>query len=332
MNKRIRRGLAALAVLGLAVLVGAHAYLDHWAKRPVPVADTFVFEVVPNAPFAAVAETLAERGAVHPRLFRLRAWQRGLLTSLKRGEYRVVVGHTPDELLDRLVRGDVVQHPFLIVEGSTSRDLLRVLETDDRIHFDLAGATVDDVMARLGFDDGHAEGRFFPDTYHFTRGATASGLLRQAKAKMDAELAQAWSTRASDLPLKSPDDALILASIIEKETAHAPDRRRVAGVFTRRLRIDMRLQSDPTVIYGLGDGFGGDLTRAMLKADGPYNTYRNKGLPPTPIALPGRAAIDAALSPADGSAMYFVARGDGTSEFSATLEDHNRAVRRYQRR
>ena len=331
-NKRILLIPAAVIVLGIALLVGVGLFLDRWAEQPLPVAEEMVFIVEPAATFSSVADRLVEAGVVKRRLFSLRARQRGLQASIQSGEYLITPALTPDTLLDRLTLGDIVAHRYLIVEGSTCEAVLKSLAGDDRLSFDLSGSRADDLMARLGLPDGNAEGWFFPDTYLFKRGDKASGLLQRAYAKMDAVLREAWSQRSSKVSFDNPYQALILASIIEKETGFQPDRARVAGVFVRRLAEGMRLQSDPTVIYGLGDEFDGNLTRRMLNKDGPYNTYRRDGLPPTPIALPGRAAIEAALNPDDGDDLYFVARGDGTSQFSRTLEEHNRAVARYQRR
>ena len=332
LNKRILLIPAAVIVLGIAFLVGMGIYLDRWAEQPLPVAEDTVFVVAPAMSFTSVANGLVEAGIVNGWLFSMRARQRGLQASVQSGEYRITAALTPDTLLDRLTLGDVVAHRYLIVEGSTSEAVLERLAADDRLSFDLAGVAVEDLMVRLGLPPGNAEGRFFPDTYLFRRGDKASGLLLRANSKMDAVLEELWSERSSRVSFEVPYEALILASIIEKETGFQPDRARIAGVFVRRLAQGMRLQSDPTVIYGLGDEFDGNLTRRMLKADGPYNTYRIYGLPPTPIALPGRAAIEAALNPDDGEELYFVSRGDGTSQFSKTLDEHNKAVARYQRR
>lgn len=332
LNKRILLIPAAVIVLGIAFLVGMGIYLDRWAEQPLPVAEDTVFVVAPAMSFTSVANGLVEAGIVNGWLFSMRARQRGLQASVQSGEYRITAALTPDTLLDRLTLGDVVAHRYLIVEGSTSEAVLERLAADDRLSFDLAGVAVEDLMVRLGLPPGNAEGRFFPDTYLFRRGDKASGLLLRANSKMDAVLEELWSERSSRVSFEVPYEALILASIIEKETGFQPDRARIAGVFVRRLAKGMRLQSDPTVIYGLGDEFDGNLTRRMLKADGPYNTYRIYGLPPTPIALPGRAAIEAALNPDDGEELYFVSRGDGTSQFSKTLDEHNKAVARYQRR
>ena len=332
MNKRILLIPTALIVLGIAFLIGVRAYLDWWAGQPLPVAEDIVFDVAPATTFTSVRDRLREAGVVDGWLFSLRARERGLQASIQSGEYLITAALTPDTLLDRLTVGDVVAHRYLIVEGSTCNRVLQRLAADDRLNFDLAGVGAENLMARLGLPAGNAEGRFFPDTYLFRRGDKASGLLLRAKSKMDAVLRELWAERSPRVSFETPYEALILASMIEKETGFQPDRARIAGVFVRRLDLRMRLQSDPTVIYGLGDRFDGNLTRRMLKEDGPYNTYRRSGLPPTPIALPGRAAIEAALNPDDGEALYFVSRGDGTSEFSRTLDEHNRAVARYQRR
>lgn len=331
-NKRILLIPTVVVVLGVAFLMGKQVYLDRWAERHLPIAQDTVFVVEPAMPFSSIADGLVEVGAVNRWLFSLRARERGLQTSVQSGEYRITADLTPDTLLDRLTRGDVIMHRFLIVEGSTCASVLESLAADDRLNFDLSGVSVEDLTVRLGLPAGNAEGRFFPDTYLFRRGDKASGLLLQAESKMDTVLHELWSERSPAVSFETPYDALILASIIEKETGFEPDRARVAGVFIRRLAEGMRLQSDPTVIYGMGDEFDGDLTRRMLKKDGPYNTYRRFGLPPTPIALPGRAAIEAALNPDDGEELYFVARGDGTSHFSIEIEEHNEAVARYQRR
>ncbi|MXY56001.1 MAG: endolytic transglycosylase MltG [Gammaproteobacteria bacterium] len=332
MNKRILLIPAAAIVLGVAFLVGMGVYLDRWAGRSLPVAEETVVIVAPAMSFTSVADRLAEAGVVDEWLFSLRARQRGLQGSVQSGEYRITSALTPDTLLDRLTRGVVVAHRFLIVEGSTCEAVLARLGSDGRLSFDLTGVGAHELMARLGLPAGNPEGWFFPDTYLFKRDDKASGLLLRANAKMNAVLAEAWSQRSPKVSFDDPYDALILASIIEKETAFPPDRTRIAGVFVRRLAMGMRLQSDPTVIYGLGDAYDGNLTRRMLKTDGPYNTYRRAGLPPSPIALPGRASIEAAMHPGGGDDLYFVARGDGTSEFSKTLDEHNRAVARYQRR
>jgi UPF0755 protein len=210
------------------------------------------------------------------------------------------------------------------------RQAFAAIETDDRFVKKLEGVSCDELMGRLGYPGQEPEGRFFPDTYYFTKGTADIEILRRAHRAMAKILEEEWAGRAPGLPLSSPDDALILASIIEKEAAQPSERPRIAGVFERRLALGMRLQTDPTVIYGLGNAYDGDLTKADLSENTPYNTYLHAGLPPTPIALPSRASIHAAVHPAPGDSLYFVARGDGTHQFSATLEEHNAAVRHYQ--
>lgn len=322
----------AVILVGVGILAGTNAYLAHWAAQPLPARASVDFVIAPGETFSAIAATLGDLNVVSPAPFSLRAKQRGLQASVRSGEYRLAPGETADGLLDRLVAGDVLQHRLRIAEGSRVADLLAQLAADARLAFDLEGATADDLLARLQLGEGHAEGAFFPDTYLFARGDAASSVLRRAHAKMATVLAAAWAARSDEAAAATPLEALVLASIVEKETSRRADRAKVAGVFTRRLGKSMRLQSDPTVIYGLGERFDGNLTRAHLNADGPYNTYRRKGLPPTPIALPSLASIEAALHPDDGDALYFVARGDGSSEFSRTLAEHNDAVRRYQLR
>ena len=342
MRKRHLLLPASIVVAGLLFLAGANAYLAHWAAQPLPVAERVSVVIERGASFSTVTEVLEAAGVVAPRLFALRAKQRDMQASVRSGEYTVAPGDTADILLDRLVRGDVALHRFRIVEGSTAARLVARLREDERLRDDLGDVDAADLVAHLELRTSpgeeadsdlptHAEGLFFPDTYHFPRGYKASALLARANEKLADVLAAAWAKRGADLPYATAYEALIMASIVEKETGAAADRPRVAGVFARRLASNMRLQSDPTVIYGLGERFDGDLKRSHLRAeDNPYNTYRRHGLPPTPISLPGRAAIEAALNPQDDGALYFVSRGDGTSEFSRTLADHNAAVRRYQ--
>jgi UPF0755 protein len=262
----------------------------------------------------------------------LQTWFRlsGRARDIKAGTYEIRPGDTPRTLLDRLVRGEQALRSLTLIEGWNHREMLAAVRRSADLTQDLEGLDGAAVMARLGWPDRHPEGRFFPDTYRMVRGATASSVLRQAVLAMDERLALAWSQRDPDTPLKSPEEALVLASIIEKETGKDADRAMVASVFSNRLRMGMRLQTDPTVIYGLGERFDGNLRRADLLADTPYNSYTRAGLPPTPIALPGWASLLAAVQPARSGALYFVARGDGSSQFSASLAEHNAAVRKYQ--
>lgn len=262
--------------------------------------------------------------------WRLLAERTGLAPRLQAGEYRIEPGMTPRGLLQALADGRVVQYRLTILEGSRFRELRATLAATPELEQTLGGLDDAAVLARVGASEGHPEGLFLPDTYFFPRGFSDVELLKRAYWAQKKLLEQAWQSRAPELPLADAYQALILASVIEKETGQAGERPQIAGVFVNRLRQGWRLQTDPTVIYGLGDAFDGNLRRIDLETDTPYNTYTRFGLPPTPIALPGRAAIEAAVRPASTPAMYFVARGDGSHVFSRTLDEHNAAVRRYQ--
>jgi UPF0755 protein len=245
------------------------------------------------------------------------------------GEYRIEPGLSAEGLLELLGKGRVRKHRFTIVEGWTVQELRDRLTDDTRLHKVVADYGEDRLMSALGCDGCQAEGRFLPETYFFVRGSTDLELLERAYSSMQRELTSAWAGREAGLPFESPYELLVLASLIERETGQAGERARIAGVFVRRLERGMRLQTDPTVMYGLGDDFEGRLRRRHLRTDHPWNTYTRHGLPPTPIALPGRAALLAAAQPADGTALYFVSRGDGSHAFSDTLAEHNAAVDRY---
>ena len=303
-------------------------------ERPLSIGDeAFVYTVRSGATITDVARDLESAGLVESAWrLELQARWSGEASRIKAGEYAFETGLTPTTLLELLVAGTVVQHPFTIVEGWTFRELRSRIGESDVLAQTLDGLSDDDVMARLGFAGVHPEGRFFPETYYFPRGATDLQLLRRALDAMSAYLKAAWARRVADLPLSSPEDVLVLASIVEKETGAAEERARIAGVFVSRLRRGMRLETDPTVIYGLGERFDGNLTRADLKRDTPYNTYTRNGLPPTPIAIASAAAIDAVVAPVEDGSLFFVARGDGRHVFSANYEDHRNAVRRYQKR
>ena len=240
---------------------------------------------------------------------------------------------TPRELLDLLHSGKVVQHSLTVVDGWTFEEVLAALSSKSELAHTFADeATYSEIMAQLGYPGVHPEGRFLADTYHFPRGTSDAAFLRRAYQSMESYLHDAWNERAPDLPYESPVDALIVASIIEKETGKAEERAEIAGVLVRRLKRNMRLEADPTVIYGLGADFDGNLRKRDLRFDTPYNTYLHKGLPPTPIAMPGTASIHAALHPEPGETLFFVAKGDGSHHFSVTYPEHQAAVRRYQRR
>ncbi|KAA2285856.1 endolytic transglycosylase MltG [Arenimonas fontis] len=255
-----------------------------------------------------------------------------VVSRLQVGEYAIGHGITPRELLRKLESGRVIQYRFTLVEGWNWRELRAALARDEVLRQTLPGMDDAAVMAALGRPGQHPEGRFLPETYHYARGMSDLDLLRRAMLAMDRALAEAWDSRDADLPVETPEQLLILASIVEKETGKAEERPQIAGVFARRLKLGMKLQTDPTVIYGMGSAYDGNIRRRDLVTDTPYNTYTRTGLPPTPIAMPGRDALMASARPADGDALYFVSRNDGSHVFSATLREHNRAVDCYQRR
>jgi UPF0755 protein len=333
-----KRGFLFILVVavGLAGL-GLRFHFDAFKERPLALPPTagpdqpFLFEIPLGMSLRTLAQELTALGVLdQPYYFLALAYLSGDAGRVKAGEYEISPGMTPVALLDRLVKNQVYQRSVTLIEGWTLAQLLATLAKDDRLVSKLEGATPEGLMAALGRPGQHPEGRFFPDTYRFTKGTSDLDILRRAAQAMDRVLAEEWRDRAPGLPLENPDQALVLASIIEKETGQASERPAIAGVFIRRLQLGMRLQTDPTVIYGLGAVFDGDLRRADLTRDTPYNTYTRPGLPPTPIALPGRAALHAALHPEAGDSLYFVAKGDGGHCFSATLQEHNQAVRRYQ--
>ena len=319
-------GVAGVALAGAWVLA-----VLAWADRAGASGAAAVVVVAPGRALEGVARDLEARAVIDDAMrFRWLARLRNAAGAIRAGQYRFGPAATPARVLDQLVAGDVVVHRLLIVEGSTVRDLLDLVGGAPGLVEVLGPVTPEDLLARLGTGEGHAEGWFFPDTYHYVRGDTDADVLLRAHHRMRAVLGEEWARRDADLPYRDAREALAMASIIEKETGLPEHRARIGGVLVRRLGRGMRLQTDPTVIYGLGAAFDGDLTRAHLERDGPYNTYTRGGLPPTPIALPGRAAIEAALHPAPGTALYFVAQGDGATWFSDTLREHNAAVRRFQ--
>jgi UPF0755 protein len=323
-----------LLLLALA-LAGAWSWRDYSQFRDVPLnlaAGVEPLDVPRGTSLAGIVAELRRRNAsAAPVLYwRALAWQLDASRRLRAGEYALDHGLTPRELLQRMVRGQVIQHQFTIVPGWTFGELRAALADEPQLEATLAGISDHDVMARLGVPTVEPEGRFLPETYAYVKRETDLEVLRRAYEAMARELARAWDERDPTLALAKPDDALILASIVEKETGRAEERARIAGVFARRLALGMKLQTDPTVIYGLGAAFDGNLTRAQLERDTPFNTYTRTGLPPTPIALPGKEALAAAVRPDPGKALYFVAKGDGSHQFSDTLSEHNAAVARYQ--
>ena len=332
MSRRSQYTLVAVVALTIALgVLGAWRWVYAWADRAGPLTGTVVVEVEPGTHFGRLAQDLEHLGVVeNAALFEVLARLENAAESVHAGEYRFAPAAAPNAVLRQLIEGDVTVYRLRILEGWSVSDLMDAVARAPALEPTLARTDAGELLARLGVSDGHAEGQFFPDTYHYDRGATDAEILRVAYRKMQSVMEAEWNGRAPDLPYADRSEALIVASLVEKETGLAEDRARVAGVFVRRLKRGIRLQADPSVIYGLGQEFDGNLTRAHLKGDGPYNTYTRDGLPPTPIALPGRAAIHAALHPASEEAMFFVARGDGSSEFSTTLAEHRQAVRRYQ--
>lgn len=320
--------VALLVLLSIATNLAVRGYLD----GALPIDEAVIYELPPGRGLNGVAADLAGLGVLpRPRLFSLYGRLSGNAARLKAGEYRLQAGLTPRSLLDHLTSGEVVLHSLTVVEGRTFADLLETLAGHPAVTRELDGLSPAAIAVLLELPAESPEGWFLPETYLFPRGTSDLDLLRQGRDALREALDAAWQARPADLILETPYEVLILASIIEKETALDKERRRVAGVMTRRLQRGMRLQADPTVIYGLGESFDGDLRRRDLRRDTPYNTYTRAGLPPTPIALPGRASLMAAVDPSDEQALYYVAtgEGDGSHYFSETLEEHNQAVARY---
>ena len=325
-----RKPLFAIAAFLLLCLLARGLLFRHAITTPLQLAGPTVIEVVPGSSLRAVITDLDTRGIVpsaRDLLFYARFTDHA--TRMQAGEYELTPGLDGVGLLELLASGKVLYHEVRLVEGWTLQQALAHIQSHPAVRAELDPGNYQQLQARFGTEH-YPEGLFFPDTYHFVRGTSDVQLLGRARQLMNEVLDALWPARDSGLPFETPYEALILASIIEKETALAAERERIAGVFVRRLQNNMRLQTDPTVIYGLGSAFDGNLTRAHLQADTPWNTYTRHGLPQTPIALPGLRAIEAALHPEPGDALYFVARGDGSHHFSATLEEHNQAVRRYQ--
>ena len=317
-------------LLIVCALGGAAAW---WLHQPLALAhEPLELEIEHGTTPRGVARAVVAAGVrVDAQL--LYAWFRvsGQDRQIKAGNYEIAAGTTPYSLLQKLARGEESLRALTLVEGWNWRQVRAALAREEALQPDSAGLSDAALMQRLGRAGVPPEGRFFPDTYTYAKGSSDLAVLRRALHAMDRHLEAAWAQRASDSPLKSPEQALILASIVEKETGRASDRPMIAGVFSNRLRIGMLLQTDPTVIYGLGDQFDGNLRKRDLQTDTPWNTYTRPGLPPTPIAMPGKAALLAAVQPQATKALYFVAKGDGSSHFSASLDEHNRAVNRYQR-
>jgi len=331
----VRRVFTSLLMLVLAVVVLVSGAAFWWLNAPMPLrlqpGNAVVdLEIEHGTHADGVAQAVVDSGADVPVPL-LQAWFRfsGQARLIKAGSYELVPGTTPRKLLSMLVRGEETLKSITLVEGWNFSQVRAALQKAEQLAPDSIALSPEMIMEKLGKPGVHPEGRFFPDTYTYAKGASDLAVLRRAARAMDRRLDAAWSLRSPDSPLKSPEQALILASIVEKETGRHSDRAQIGGVFSNRLRIGMPLQTDPTVIYGLGAQFDGNLRKRDLLADTPYNTYTRTGLPPTPIAMPGKAALLAAVQPASTKALYFVSRGDGSSEFSDNLDGHNRAVNKY---
>jgi UPF0755 protein len=324
-----------LLLLALLCVAGFAGWMLWFASAAVPlkVNDQNVvdFDIRPGLGLKAAAQAMATAGVgIPPWQFALLGRLTGRDRAIKAGAYEVSPGVTAWQLLAKLTAGDVTQSEIVIVEGKTFREMRARIDAHPDLRHDTAGLTDAEILQRIGAAATHPEGRFFPDTYLFAKQSSDLGVYRRSYEAMQRRLAAAWENRDPSVPYRNIDEALIMASIVEKETGAAADRGKVASVFVNRLRIGMRLQTDPTVIYGLGEKFDGNLRKIDLLTDTPYNSYTRPGLPPTPIALPGMASIEAVLHPPQSDLYYFVARGDGSSAFSRSLEEHNRAVAKYQ--
>lgn len=327
--RAVRLFFAAVLATCLGFAGLGYGWLNQAFDLPTPTVD---LAIEPGDSAREVAMNVAEAGVhVNPTL--LYWWFRlsGESRRIKAGSYELDQGTTPRSLLRKLVQGEEALRSVTLVEGWTFRQVRAALKKAEQLKPQTLDLSDSAIMAQLGKPGVHPEGRFFPDTYTYAKGSGDLAVLQRAMRAMDKKLEAAWAQRAPHSPLQTPEQALTLASIIEKETGQISDRPLIGAVFSNRLRIGMRLQTDPTVIYGLGEAFDGNLRKGDLQTDTPWNTYTRAGLPPTPIAMPSKAALLAAVQPAQSKALYFVAKGDGSSQFSTTLDEHNRAVNKYQR-
>ena len=318
-----------VVILALSAILVARSW--NQLNSPLPLSEPVVFELAPGSSLAAVSDRLAQHGWLdHPSLFVVWARITDSAQRLQAGEYQIDPGMTSRQLLEKLINGDVKQYQLTLVEGWTFQQALQEIWSSPGIDDTLLNQSTSQISSKLNLRQDNPEGLIFPDTYFYSKGTSDREILQRAANRLESVLADSWEDRLGALPFDTPYQALILASIVEKETAVPEERGLVAGVFVRRLEQGIRLQSDPTVIYGMGEDYDGNIDRNALNETTPYNTYRINGLPPTPIALVGKEAIDASLNPETGDFLYFVSRGDGSHYFSATLEEHNEAVRRYQ--
>lgn len=336
MPKLDRDGLFRLIGLSMLLgsLIGAWVMMDYrsFVNGPLSFAsDGLRYEIKQGKTLTHVAKDLERRGLVSSASYLVWLGKfQGMANNIKAGEYRFDNGILPERLLEQITKGEMLQYAITIVEGWNFRQLMDAVHSNEYFLHTLSDYSDEEIMEKIGHPDEHPEGQFLPDTYYFPRLTTDVAFLKRAYDATQLFLTENWPERAIDVEFKKPYEALIMASIVEKETGLPSERKQIAGVFNRRLQKRMRLQTDPTVIYGLGQTFDGNIRRRDLRKDTPYNTYLHRGLPPTPIAMPGRAAILAALNPMPGIDLYFVARGDGGHKFSANLEQHNAAVVKYQ--
>ncbi|WFR77328.1 endolytic transglycosylase MltG [Janthinobacterium rivuli] len=322
-----------LVVSSVIAAIGVGGTFVYWAQQPITTdGEAIPFTIAPGSGAHAAGQQIADAGVpIVPILFNMLARIEGKTSKIKAGSYELKPGTTPQRLITQLARGEFAQESLTIIEGWTFKQMRLAMANHPGLKHDTVGLSDKELMAKISPEYVHPEGLFFPDTYLFAKGASEMQIFRQAHTAMIGRLSEAWDKRDPALPYKNPYEALIMASIVEKETGQKSERAMIAGVFVNRLKTGMLLQTDPTVIYGMGDNYQGKIRKRDLEADTPYNTYTRGGLPPTPIALAGAQSLTAALAPARTQALYFVARGDGTSQFSANLPDHNRAVNQYQR-
>lgn len=327
--KWVRR--SALAVLVVFLL--AAAWCVRYALHDLPLKSSPAqFSISAGSSLRSATHQMVEAGVMsHALPFEILTRVFGEPRNIKAGNYEIERGITPLDLIEIITRGSYTALAITFVEGGTFRQMRKTLDEHPGLKHDTQDLAETDILQRLGIDRKSPEGLFFPDTYHFSKGMSDLNILQRSRELMQRHLMTQWEQRTPDIPLTTPYEALILASIIEKETGKSIERSLISAVFVNRLKIGMRLQTDPTVIYGMGEQFDGNLRKKDLLSDGPYNTYTRAGMPPTPIAMPGLESIQAALSPANTDALYFVAKGDGSSQFSRSLEEHNRAVNKYQR-
>jgi UPF0755 protein len=322
-----------LIITGTIVSVAAVAGFAWWTKQPITIQEPVIaFTVLPGSGVGMASQQIAAAGVpVNPFLFSLLARVTQKASRIKAGSYELKPGTTPRRLIDQLVRGEFAQESLTIIEGWTFKQMRQAVAGNKGLRHDTADLSDKELMEKISSDFKAPEGLFFPDTYLFAKGSSDMHIYKQAHAMLMTKLNAAWTRRDPSLPYANPYQALTMASIVEKETGQKSERAMIAGVFVNRLKLGMLLQTDPTVIYGMGEKYDGKIRKKDLETDTPYNTYTRPGLPPTPIALPGVQSLEAALGPAKTEALYFVSRGDGTSKFSGNLVDHNKAVNQYQR-